>query len=238
MLTLTGAHERVCWTRMQSEAGEGLARIVRRKELERQACDGLFFWGVGNSPSRAIPALSRMAAAIDVLFSVMKSKPKLQDVSPDAVVAWRGYVDASGAVRPIPNGALVTSRAGRRDCHYALMCRSEAPLEVEDAGPFDPAAYRNYGAGGAVGSSQVTALLERWAPDGPSDYRIAMRAKLTGGLWVKLVDPVALTHEVRAALAIDHADEGAWLDVVRLARSDDRPVEGAARASQPALFSI
>ena len=39
------------WTRMQAEAGQGLELILRRKERERVAGDGRFFWGVGNAPA-------------------------------------------------------------------------------------------------------------------------------------------------------------------------------------------
>ncbi|MEG3177112.1 hypothetical protein U1872_12795 [Sphingomonas sp. RB3P16] len=230
--------ERFCWTRMQSEAGEGLSRIVRRKDLERRSGNGLFFWGVGNAPSRAIPALVRTAAAIDVLFSVMKSKPKLRDVAPERVLVWQRYIDAEGTVRPIPRNVLVTSRAGSRDFHYALICRSEVPLNVADEGPFDPAACRNYGAGGAVGASQVTALLERCAPDGSANYRIAMRARLTGSLWVKLIDPIELSGPARIALEEEPADEAAWLDLVDGARSHGRPVAPYSPAHQASLFAV
>lgn len=237
-LAIGHAEERICWTRMQTEAGQGLARIVRRKDLERRTGGGLFFWGVGNAPSRAIPALARTAAAIDVLFSVMKSKPKAQDVAPSRVLAWRSYVDFDGVVRPLPRNVLVTSRAGSRDHHYALMCRSEAPLGLSDEGPFDPAAYRNYGAGKAVGPSQVTALLERCAPYGASHYRVAMRARLTGGFWVKLVDPVELTNAAREALDEELADEDAWLELVRYVRSHGRPASSVRNCAQAPLFAI
>jgi hypothetical protein len=222
---------------MQAEAGEQLSRIVRRKELERRTGNGLFFWGVGNAPSRAIPTLVRAAAAIDVLFSVMKSKPKAHDAAPSRVLAWRRYIDAEGVMRAIPKHVLVTSRAGSRDCHYALMCRSESPLEVTDEGPFDPTAFRNYGAGGAVGASQVTALIERCAPDGSSGYRVAMRARLTGGFWVKLVDPVELTSAAKVALEEEPSDDEAWLELVGYVRSHC----GAAHTKssiQPSLFAI
>lgn len=228
--------ERLCWTRMQAEAGEGLARIVRRKDMERRAGDGLFFWGVGNAPSRAIPALAKAAAAIDVFFSVMKSRPKAHDVSPARVLIWRHYVDAEGTVRLIPRNVLVTSRAGSRDYHYALMCRSETPLSVADEGPFDPRAYRNYGAGGAVGASQVTALLERCAPDGPAHYRVAMRAHLTDSLWVKLVNPIELSCAARVALEEEPADEAAWLDLVEFVRSQERAA--VQHTVQSSLFMI
>jgi len=109
---------------------------------------------------------------------------------------------------------------------------------VSDGGPFDPSAYRNIGAGGAVGNSQVTALLERCAPDGSSDYRIAMRARLTGGLWVKLVDPVELTGGARAALEGVPADEDAWLALVSHVRSHGQPTAQARHTTQPSLFAI
>jgi limonene-1,2-epoxide hydrolase len=230
--------ERVCWTRMHAEAGEGLARIVRRKDLERRAGNGLFFWGVGNAPSRAIPALARAADVIDVLFSVMKSKPKVHDVAPSRVLAWRSYVDVNGVVRPIPPNVLVTSRASSRDHHYALMCRSDSTLDVADEGPFDPSAYRNLGAGGAVGNSQVTALLERCAPDGSAGYRVAMRARLTGGLWVKLVDPVEVAGSIRTALEGVPKDEDAWLELVGYVRSHGRPVSEVRQPAQASLFAI
>lgn len=227
----------ICWTRMQAEAGEQLARIMRRKELERRSGGGIFFWGVGSAPSRAIPALVRTAAVIDVLFSVMKSKPKEKDVTPAKIVAWRSYVDTDGAVRPIPDHVLVTSRVGSRGYHYALICRSDTPLRVADEGPFDPSAFRNVGAGGVVGASQVTALLERHTKDGASDYRVAMRARLIDGFWVKLVDPIELNDADRDALDEDRMDEDDWLTLVARIRSKVR-CPAPRTSSQPALFSI
>ncbi len=236
-LTVSLDKGRVCWTRMQAEAGEGLARIVHRKDLERRAGNGIFFWGVGNAPSRAIPALARAGAVIEVLFSVMKSKPKAQDIAPSRVVVWQSYVDLDGVVRPIPPNVLVTSRANSRNHHYALICHSDIALDVSDQGPFDVSAYRNYGAGGAVGASQVTALLERCAPDETPEYRVAMRARLTGGLWVKLVEPTEVAGPAMAEIEQEPADEKAWLELVRRVRSD---IHTAApeRQCQATLFPI
>ena len=56
--------EYLCWTRMQVEAGQALESIIARKEIERRAGGGLFFWGVGNAPSTAINALARLEIAI------------------------------------------------------------------------------------------------------------------------------------------------------------------------------
>lgn len=230
--------EKVCWTRMQTEAGEGLSRIVRRKEMERRAGSGLFFWGVGSAPSRAIPGLAKAAAVIDVLFSVMKSKPKTCDVEPAALLAWNGYVDTNGVVRAIPRNVLVTSRATSRNHHYALICHSDVALAVSDEGPFDPGAFRNYGAGKSVGASQVTALLERYAADGSADYRVAMRARLTGALWVKLVEPVELSSASREWLAAEPFDEDDWVGIVDTVRRAGRHRLDVRSKVEPSLFAV
>jgi hypothetical protein len=198
----------LCWTRMQAESGQEIQNIIARKELERRAGDGVFFWGVGNAPSRSIRSLAARGDDIDVVFSLMKSRPKLCDVSPAGVVVWRTYFDYDDVERLLPPHVIVTSRmevgSGLKKVHYALMCRSDQELQLDDQGPFDPSAYRNVGdTGGAIGSSQVTALVVRTnSASQVSDYRINLRARLTGSYWVKLAQPRALEEPARAALVI------------------------------------
>lgn len=231
----------VCWTRMQSEAGQGLQKIVRRKELERRAGAGLFFWGVGNAPAVATGALARVGAGVPVIFSVMKSKPKAHDVAPERVVGWQRYVDVYGTVRDLPPHVLVTSRPSSRGCHFALICRSETPLSIGDHGPFDPSAYRNFGGTGApVGNSQVTALLRRHGPSGETPYRVTMQAVLADSFWVKIVDPFPLSDRQRAE--IDSADElepSGWSDLVARIKRSAHPAERRLPGSEaPSLFPI
>lgn len=223
---------------MQAESGQGLVDIVARKEMERRAGGGLFLWGVGNAPSRAIPQLARMEATVGVIFSVMKSKPKAHDVAPARVVAWRRWIDPAGAVRELPEHALVTSRAGKRDHHYALICFSSDPLVLSDEEPFDPAAYRNFGGGRPVGASQTTALLQRHAPEGVTDYRISMRARLTGGLWVKLVDPVEITSPLRKAVDVVPSSIEEWVKLARTFRRSPALAGGRKDAIQETLFAL
>jgi len=190
----------VCWSRMQSEAGQELNKILARKENERTAGDGVFFWGVGNAPSTAIPALARLNREIPVYFSVMKSKPKLSDSAPSSVVIWRRYIDIHGAERPLPPFALVTSRGDsgsgmRKTRHFALVCQSERRLELKRGVPFDHHMYRNAGLnGGQIGASQVTALLmrDKAVEQGTPQYEINLEAKLSGNFWVRLTDPLPL----------------------------------------------
>lgn len=204
----------LCWTRMQTEAGQPLARIVERKEVERRVNGGLFLWGVGSAPSRAVPDLARRGVEVPVLFSVMKSRPKAQDVAPAAVVAWRSMIDHMGRTTPLPIGSLVTSRAGSRGVHYALVCRSDEPFALSDHGAFDPRAYGNVGGGGAVGASQVTALLERVGHDAIADYRVAMRATLTAGIWVRLTDAVEVDGDMRARIDGAAVGDTKWKEMV------------------------
>lgn len=192
---------------MQAEAGQDIWSIIARKEAERRAGDGLFFWGVGNAPSRSICALASDSKEIDVVFSLMKTRPQARDVSPSGVVAWRTYFDCEGAEQPLPKHVLVTSRehagSGSKSVHYALVCNSDEELRLADLGSFDPKAYRNIGdGGGPIGSSQVTALILRTCDEAPvSGYRINMRAKLAGSFWVRLGRPQSLKASALKTLA-------------------------------------
>ena len=136
----------------------------------------------------------------------MKSRPKAVDAAPSRTFAWRGFVDAHGITRELPPHAIVTSRGdsagGPKRHHYALMCFSPRPLELERGTAFEVSAYRNVGGTGApVGASQVTPLLPRSAePSRPSPYDVNLRAWLTGDLWVRLTDPVLVAPELAGLL--------------------------------------
>jgi hypothetical protein len=192
---------------MHAEAGQDIGSIVSRKEAERRAGDGLFFWGVGNAPSRSIRALASEAIDIDVVFSLMKSRPHARDTSPTGIVVWGTYLDSEGIERAISEHALVISReqssTRNKSAHYALVCRSDEELRLRDLGAFDPKAYRNIGdGGGPIGSSQVTALVVRTRAESPvSLYRINLRAKLAGSYWVRLCRPRPLKGAALATLA-------------------------------------
>ncbi len=212
----------VCWSRMQAEAGQQLHAIIERKERERQAGNGLFLWGVGNAPAAQIRVLARLGIPVPVIFSVMKVKARAINSAPTRTLAWRRYIDANGAERPLPPGALVTSRGhsargAEKERHYALMCRSEAPLRLVRGVPFDPAAYRNAsGTGARVGASQVTALLRRVEePNDNAAYETNMVAQLVGSYWVRLTDPVQLDAATVKAVADFYGDQQRWVRLMR-----------------------
>ncbi len=228
---------------MQAEAGQDIRSIIARKEIERCAGNGLFFWGIGNAPSRLIRRLAAEGEDIDVVFSLMKSRPKTRDVAPGGILAWTTYFDLHEVERPLPPHVLVTSRmdigSGTKSVHYALMCYSEESLWIGDFGPFDPSAYRNIGdAGGPVSSSQVTALIVRTGDESPAaDYRVNLRAKLFGSYWVRLARPCILGEIGRRALKAAAARANRisaeeWIGIV----SDIRSIAPSAIEEQPYLF--
>jgi hypothetical protein len=195
-----------CWTRMHAESGQHLGKIIERKEAERQAGHGLFFWGVGNALGGKIAALTKRVARPQVFFSVMKSKPKRIDVAPAQVLLWTCSIDTKGAVKSLPEHVVVVSRGadGHKDkaAHYALVCHSHEPLRLYPRGSFDPSGFRNLGSlNPRVGASQVTAVLERNAPAavaGP--YQINLAAELVAPYFVRLAGAVPLTVDERRLL--------------------------------------
>lgn len=212
---------------MQTEAGQGLDAILARKECERKAGNGLFFWGVGNAPALLANVLARLNRPVPVIFSIMKSRPKTADVAPGRTLIWCRYIDSNGVERCLPPSALITSRgdsaAGEKKTHYALMCHSDEPLRLRRGQGFDPTAYRNAGGTGApVGASQVTALLQRVRPEHPSDqYEVNLTASLAGSYWVRLTQPRELSEaELRRISGICDHDKDHWLEFVAKLRNE------------------
>ncbi len=226
---------------MQAESGQQLNQIVRRKEIERQATGGVFFWGVGNAPNRATRELALTETKVPVIFSVMKSAPRQHDAHPDCLIVWKKYINRYGDVRELPEACLVTSRArkGISQVHYALVCESTTPLGLSDVGPFDHRSYVNFGANGKkIAGSQVTALVIRsQVAEVEVSYRANMVANLTGDYWVKLLDPVTVSGRRQAelldqiALTVRTPEE--WRTLVKGLRN--LPSEGHLRCSEPAL---
>src|SRR5438094_316746 len=112
-----------CWTRFGTEAGEPIEAILARKENERRANDGVFYWGIGNSVGPGIDELLQRGERPEVLFSPMKAKPRSEDVAPSRVLAWTSGETTSGGTFALPAGVCITSRGDRassRISHYAL----------------------------------------------------------------------------------------------------------------------
>lgn len=184
-----------CWTRFGTEAGEPIDRILERKENERLANGGLFYWGIGNSVAPGIAELLRRCSRPEVLFSPIKSRPRQLDVTPPSVVMWTRAEGLSGETFDLPQTVRVTSRSSHRApvaAHYALVCRSEQPLEMSDLGRLPFRGVRNLVSGRAMGSSQVTAvvsLVDEHLAAG-LEYTVAFRTSLAPPYFVRLRCPV------------------------------------------------
>jgi hypothetical protein len=187
-----------CWTRFGTEAAQSVPQILARKEEERVAARGLFFWGIGNALGRSIAQLLRVCERPRVLFSSIKSRPRMQDVEPPLVVAWTTAIALDGSPYQMPDQALVVSRydpLAPRTAHYALACHSLSPLDSPlSAKPIALDALRNLLTGRPVGTSQVTAVVERVAHTALDSltYQVAMEAELVPPYFVELRNPIAL----------------------------------------------
>lgn len=192
---------RFCWTRFGTESGELVSDIVHRKNTERQVSGGMFLWGIGNSVGPAIRELVRIESAPKVLFSPMRSKPKAVDVRPSRVFAWTKATTLEGEEWAIPKGLLVVSRGAsergsHKSVHYALVCRSERPLEVSSSARH--VCYEelvNLMSKSRLGHSQVTAVVQRTSCSHDScasngnTYPVGFEADLVYPYFVRLANP-------------------------------------------------
>lgn len=188
-----------CWTRFGTEAGEPIEAILARKEAERQANDGIFFWGIGNSVAPALAELVRWVDEPAVLFSPIKSRPRRDDAEPSCVVRWLAAEGLAGEEFDLPTDTYVTSRwdpARPTGGHYALVCSSDEPLEIVDAGQLRFGALRNMRSGAPLGASQVTAVVCREDTGDGSEYSVAFRAVLAAPYFVRLRRPIPLDDRV------------------------------------------
>jgi len=200
--------ELFCWTKVGAESGEGLTAIICRKELERQAGQGTFYWGVGNSVGPAVTELAIDGGHPAVVFSRMRAAPSKRDPEPRALLLWRACLDRRGNVLPLPDHVVVTSKAPadpgtQLRPHYALVCTTDEPLSTEAKGVMRFNELINYTTGRPLGYSHVTALVKRraaGAPRGGPDFPILMVAALRPPYWVQLQDPVPLPLDVGMSL--------------------------------------
>jgi len=187
-----------CWTRFGTEAAQEVSQIIARKEEERQASNGVFLWGIGNAVGPSILKLLRVSGCPEVLFSAIKSAPRSIDVNPPTVVAWTEGFGLDGEPFALPEKALVTSRfdpTSPKRVHYALVCHSEAPLELlSDGASIDFRALRNLVTQRPLGASQVTAVVEHkdGHPRDSEGYGVAMRASLVAPYFIRLHNPIPI----------------------------------------------
>lgn len=188
------------WTRFGTEAGQSIADILHRKEDERKANRGVFYWGIGNAIGPSVIELLRRLDAPEVLFSPIKSAPRKQDVAPENVVGWTTAFGLHGEPYALPPRSLITSRFNAdRPRHYALVCKSDTPLEglttsCSCADRVQLSGLRNILSGRPLGTSQVTAVVQRKSMNGARgpEYDVSFRAVLEPPYLINLSDPKAI----------------------------------------------
>ncbi len=187
-----------CWTRFGVEAGQPIDQILRRKEQERSANNGVFLWGVGNAVGPAIRELVRRCGSPEVLFSPIIGKARKEDVTPESVVAWMSGETHDGREYPLPSCSLVTSRqsvSSPKSSHYALVCFSgESLVPCSPGYTLGFNTLRNLVSGSPVGASQVTAVVARHSEACVEGrvYEVTFRAHLVCPYFIRLRQPVAV----------------------------------------------
>jgi hypothetical protein len=185
-----------CWTRFGTEAGEPIEQIIERKEAERRANGGVFFWGIGNSVSAGIVELVRRCERPELLFSPITSRPRRADVTPSRIALWTAGEAANGERLLLPPAVRVTSRhdPSSKRGHYALVCASEQPLALADLGRLDFGTLTNLLSGNPVGASQVTAVVSRSDElvAAGKEYLVALRVALCAPYFIRLHEPILL----------------------------------------------
>ena len=220
-----------CWTKMGTESSEELTAIIRRKEWERQLCNGFFLWGIGQSLGENAKFAARDIPSLRAIFSPMPSKPKVIDAAPTGVVLWNAWVDAQGQTRQLPMNYFVTSRASlpsgrKKENHYALVCFSDRALDAqqEDTCIF-PSCLRNIITNKPLGPSQVTAVVRVLSQKDEicdtKSYAVSFTTELRPPYCVQLAQPVLLeAKEVIEIKAISGSgDIESWRTLVRHLRS-------------------
>jgi len=184
-----------CWTRFGPEAGESLDQILTRKNAEREACAGTFYWGIGSAVGPALAALVAQTEQPEVLFSPIKSPPRPTDVSPPHIVRWSAGKGLFGGTVELPTVACVTSRwdpTRPSTPRYALVCSSDQPLCPRNQGELRFETLSNLRSGSPLGASQVTAVVRRRAVSHVANgrtYPVALRALLVWPYLVRLHAP-------------------------------------------------
>ena len=142
-----------------------------------------------------------------VVFSPIKTAPRLKDMAPPAVVIWTEAEALDGSTFKIPASSFVTSRYDLempRPYHFALVCYSSRPLiplKREYRIGFNQ--LRNLRTGRPVGTSQVTAVVQRAGSLAKDSlmYDVAILAELVYPYFVRLKRARKLEHSTFSARA-------------------------------------
>jgi len=224
--------ELFCWTKMGVEAGQSLSSIIQRKELERQLGNGMFIWGIGNAPNASLYEFARTAGTVPLLFSPILAKPRKVDTNPGKLILWFSYQDETGAIYPLPEHTLVTSRSlnngnGAKKRHYALFCFSNTSLQNNLDLEVNFNELQNAQSRKPLGFSQVTAFVRRTqaceaTKPTPKIYDVPLSASLLWPFCARLTNGIEVPGELASKIekAAHISDSATWATFVSMVREE------------------
>ena len=215
------------WSEIGPDAGEAPKHIIVRKEAERVAGAGEFWWGLSASLGISVEVMAqRNGGTLPVLFSKSKGTETKQISEVRIWNAWRSVLHPDQQGR-IPGHVIVTSGHDpkKRQTRYALICRSAVELGLGTLGFCDLAqCHAIRGGKHRVDTLRGAQLLVKPAPlisphGSPSQsvYRIAFEATLSGHCYVHLENSRVLTDaELDSLLQFREGNE--WMNLVKKLR--------------------
>ena len=177
------------WGEVNFDARESPKHIVVRKEAERIAGVGEFWWGVDAPLGITVEVKAEQnGGTLPVLFSRARKTDKQQSSQVRVWDTWRSLLHPQQHGR-IPGHIIVTSGhdPGKRQTRYALTCHSDVKLALGAVGFCDLAQCRWLKGGGRVDGLRGAHVLIKHKPlisrqgrSSESVHSIAFKARLVG----------------------------------------------------------
>ncbi len=197
------------WSEIGFDAGETPEHVIVRKEAERIAGAGEFWWVVGSPLGITVEAKAEQnGGTLPVLFSKSRSTEQRESRQVRIWDTWRSLLHPQKHGR-IPDHVIVTSGhdLGKKLARYALICRSDAKLSLRAVGFCDLAQCRSLKSAGRVKSLRGTHVLRKGEPlisrqgtNSESVYSVVLRATLVGHSYVLLENSRVLTQDELSSL--------------------------------------
>jgi len=215
------------WCEIGPGASEPLKHIIVRKEAERIAGAGEFWWGLGASLGISVEVMAeRNGGTLPVLFSNSKNTKPQQSSQIRVWNAWRSVLHPDQQGR-IPSHVIVLSGHDqkKRQTRYALICHSPVKLVLRNVGFCDLAQCRRVRGRDQVADLRGAQLFTKQEPlisprgsFSQSVHSIAFEATLFRRCYVQLENSRVLTDaELDSLLQFQEGND--WLSLVKKLRS-------------------
>jgi hypothetical protein len=213
------------WTKIGRDSDQAVEAILRRKELERRAGSGEFWWGIGEWPALSSVRKAWRVGTRDVLATKPLTPGKKGTANP--ILTW-AYYDDGCQIGRIPLHVVVTSR--EQESYYALVCNAGTDLTRSDSqDELRASNYKHLTSGKRVSPSlrQTTFPVKKVgsAKNGRT-YKVAFRACLRKPC-VQLFGRRKLSQEEVDRLhnvSEDGVGVDAWLEFASAVRGKDKPL--------------